>query len=60
MFGLKRVRVLEAVQGLGDIARHGEANAAGAVIPDEGEAKILGVRPIGGDGVQGLETLEEM
>ena len=50
----------ELVQCIGYVARHGEVDGAGLVIPFEGKAAVEGPGPVGGDGVEGLEGVDEV
>ena len=38
--------VAQSGQCLGDIARHGDVNVAGAVVPEESETKVTGAGPV--------------
>ena len=41
-------------------SRHGYINGSAAIIPLDGDTRIEGACPVGGDGVQFLEGAEEM
>ena len=57
MYRFGWVRMLETVEGFGNVSGHGELDGAGMVVPGESEATVLGAGPIGGDGVDFLEAL---
>jgi hypothetical protein len=52
--------MLDAMECFGDVTRHGELHGAIDVVPIEGETTVFGSCPIGGDGVLGLEAVQEM
>ena len=60
MLGGSRGVVLETVEGTSDVARHGNIHGTGGVVPLEIKATILGTGPVRRDGVNGLQTVEEM
>ena len=53
-------RVKKLVDGVGDIAGHGEIDGAGGVVPFEVETAVEGALPVGGGGVFGVESVDEM
>jgi hypothetical protein len=50
----------EFMEGVGNVAGHGEVDGAGQVIPFEGKAAVEGTSPVGGDGVERLEGVDEV
>ena len=57
---LGRRWILEFVERCCNIARHGNINPSGCVIPIKGESAEKGSIPIGGDGIQLSEGGDEM
>ena len=52
--------VLEAVECLFDVSRHGEPNSAGDIVPVEGDAAEKGSRPVNLDFIVLFQGCDEM
>lgn len=51
-----RCRMMEFVEGIGDVSGHGEIDGAVDIVPGEGDAAVDAAGPISGDGVEVIET----
>jgi hypothetical protein len=52
--------MLKSLKRLGDVARHGEMDRAAGIVPVKRETTVLGAGPVSGDGVQFMETGQQM
>lgn len=53
-------RVLELVEGSGNVAGHGDVTCPGVVVPCQGEAEVFSSCPVGSDDVLDLEGREQI
>ena len=52
--------ILELVEGFLNVCGHGDVTSTFVIVPIKGETKIEGASPVDGDGIQLLESLDEM
>ena len=60
VFGARGCWMMELVEGFLNVCGHGDVTSPFVVVPIKGETTIDGASPVNGDGIQLLESLDEM